>query len=82
MAVRLVASSNAQNTETMDSNPSLDTDGLYIFVLSSAGTGFEVGRSLIQKSIIIHKVYSESRKMESPGPHCPIAPQTQPYNTR
>jgi hypothetical protein len=43
MSVRRVESSNALNTETMDSNPSLGTDGIYVFVLSSAGTGVEVG---------------------------------------
>lgn len=77
MSIRSVESSNAQNTQTMDSNPSLGTDGLHVFVVSSAGIGFEVGRSRIPKSINIHKEYSESRKTASPGPHYPIAPQTQ-----
>jgi len=76
MSLRRVESSNAQNTETMASNPSLRTDGPSAFVVSSARTGFEVGWSLIQKSINIHKEYLESRKTESPGPHCPIAPRT------
>jgi len=68
LSVRRVESSNEQNTETMDSNPFLGTDGLYVFVVSSAGTGFEVRRSLAQKSINIYREYSESRKTESPGP--------------
>jgi hypothetical protein len=75
MSIRRVECSNAQNTETMDSNPSLGTDGLYVFVLSSAGTGFEVGRSLILEFINIHKEYSEFQKTESPGPHSPIGPR-------
>jgi hypothetical protein len=77
ISIRRVKCSNAQNTETMNSNPPLGTDGLYVFVLPSEGTGFEVGRSLILESSNIHKEYSVFRKKESPGPHSPIGPQTQ-----
>ena len=53
MSVRRAESSQALNTEIMDSKPSLGTNGLYVFVLSSAGTGFEPGWSFIQESINI-----------------------------
>lgn len=60
MSVR--ESSNAQNTETMDSNPSLGTDGLYVFVVSSAGTGFERGGGPSFRSPLTSK-----RNIRSPG---------------
>ena len=61
MSIRRVESSKAQNTETMASNPSLGTDGLFVFVVSSAKTGLRWGGPSIKSPLI------STRNLWNPG---------------